>query len=284
MPAITLNSTLPPTPLTSPAPLASVTPSTFAAHGIDNLFGDSFSRTSPSTHSVSRVVNREVLDNQRHELQELARYMKRDAHEVQSPLRGFSHAYYNTIQSHLSQLDHNEFSDPEVTNHFAIDFAKRYRRNLEALKDRAAGDSWAKPESHWIHAWERAEQLSYVPFVPEALDKSAHILLGKTAHIDYDLGLSLTEALRYKTNRDGVTSSPPRSLEADFIRAGDHFETTTDLTADELGLPEFLADIGNFVSDVPTHRRARFEDWVRSHEPTRRVSHTNVPSLLDLGW
>jgi len=231
--------------------------------GLDTLFADTFSPAS-TTSSVRSVTSSAEVAKQRQALKALSAYMKEDAFVHESPLRGFSHAYYNTIESHLRQLDNGEFDDPAVINKFAIDFANRYRRNLEALRARDAGDNSARPDAHWDYAWSRGEQLDYVPFLPEFMVESGQILLGKTAHIDYDLKLALTEALKYKIERDGLASSTPRSLERDFFAAGNHFETTTDKTADEMGIPDLFVGIGNSISDVPAHRRERFEEWVRS--------------------
>ena len=243
------------------------------------LFDDTFTRV--ATAPANRAEQPTILQEQQRTLAALAEYMRRDAFEERSHLRGFSHAYFNTIQSHINQLEKGEFSDPTVTNHFAIDFANRYKSNLEALKAQARGDTSATVEPHWSHAWNRAEQLSFLPFVPEALNKSAQILLGKTAHIDYDLKPSLSSALRYKSEREGTATA--RSLEPDFLKAGAHFDETTERTSSELGLPWALASVGSFVSDVPEHRRTRFEEWVRSEEPASN-SEIIIPSFSELGW
>ena len=230
--------------------------------GLDSLFRDGF-EPAPTTASVGATTAAE-LSKQRQQLKALSDFLKADAFVHEGPLRGFSHAYHNTIEGHLKQLDNAEFEDPAVINAFAIDFANRYRRNIEALRARDAGDFSARPDAHWDYAWNRGGQLDYVPFLPEYMIESGQILLGKTAHIDYDLKLALSEALQYKINRDGLAASPPRSLEKDFLTAEAHFETTTDQTAEEMGIPDLIAGIGSTVSDVPAHRRERFEEWVRA--------------------
>ena len=206
-------------------------------------------RTTPSVHTT--------VANQREILLKLAETFKEQGQDPDNALRGFSHAYGNTIDSHLQQLDGGEFNEPEVMNHFAINFARRYQQNLDALRDPKG-----TAEPHWQNAWNRGKEIDLLP-VPEGAKKSAQILYGKTAHIDYDLKRSLTEALDYKAEHFEERGSEPNSLARDFLTAGEHFEDTANKTATEMGLPQVLVDLGNLISNVPGHRLRRFKEWVK---------------------
>lgn len=202
------------------------------------------------------------VKNQRKILQNLAKTFKEQGEDLQNPLRGFSHAYSNTIESHLNQLDQGRFDEPEIINHFAIDFAKRYQKNLDDLKNAAATGQPSTAEPHWRIAWEQGKEIDALP-LPEGARKAAQILYGKDAHIDYDLKRSLTEALDYKSEHFANLDNSPATLGNDFATAGEHFNTTTIQTATEMGLPKALVTLGNFISDVPGHRLRRFQEWVK---------------------
>ncbi len=202
------------------------------------------------------------VENQRKLLQKLAQTFKEQGEDPQNPLRGFSHAYGNTIASHLDQLDKGCFNEPEIINHFAIDFAQRYQKNHDALKRAEATGQPSTAEPHWQKAWEQGKEIDALP-LPEGARKSAQILYGKHAHIDYDLKRSLTEALDYKIEHFANLDNSPATLGKDFATAGEHFNTTAIQTASEMGLPKVLVTLGNFISDVPGHRLRRFKEWVR---------------------
>jgi hypothetical protein len=206
-------------------------------------------RTFPSVHTT--------VANQREILLELAETFKKQGQDPDNALRGFSHAYGNTIDSHLQQLDDGEFNEPQIINHFAINFARRYQQNLDALRDR---EGTAEP--HWQNAWSQGKEIDALP-IPERAKKSAQILYGKTAHIDYDLKRSLTEALDYKAEHFEDRDCEPESLTKDFLTAGEHFKDTANKTATEMGLPQMLVDLGNLISNVPGHRLRRFKEWVK---------------------
>ena len=272
MPLSPTASTIPATRHSTEFPSA---PSFFDAPfgGSNDLFGnDNFSSSSShfghdtfgtsGLNATTRTTSSAILDQQRATLEELGEFFRQDGNNPQSPLRGFSHAYSNVIESHLRQLDSQDFDDPEVINHFSIDFAQRYRRNLELLHEAEASGGISMADDHWKYAWTKGKQLDALFFVPEFAVRSGQILLGQTAHIDYDLKPALTQALNHKTQRDGAASRDPRSFEKDFLTAGDHFDSTADRTAREMGLPWVIATLGGAYSDVPGHRLQRYHEWL----------------------
>mgnify|MGYP000134872018 CR=1 FL=1 len=233
----------------------------------DSFFNSSFpfghgSFGTTSLSATTTVPTTGILAQQRKTLEELDAFFREDGNNPQSPLRGFSLAYANTIQSHLYQLDTQSFDDPEVLNYFAIDFANRFRHNLELLHQAQASGEVSRADDHWKYAWAKGKQLDALLFVPEFVALSGQIILGQIAHIDYDLKPALTEALNHKTLRDGAASRDPRSIEEDLLTAGDHFDFTADRTAREMGIPWVIAALGGAISNVSGHRLQRFNEWL----------------------
>ncbi len=125
------------------------------------------------------MLDKQEATRQRAKLNEIAEFLHLDASRDDSALDGFSHAYHNTIQGHLRQLDAGRFNDPAVMNELAIAFAERYQHNIAAMRAWEKHDPSAAPELHWQKAWQCGRLVEQVPFLPDFVVASVQILIGK---------------------------------------------------------------------------------------------------------